>query len=266
MGTAVDARDEGAVAADGDDPLRQGEARAYSRAGRRRGRVRQVGHGGARRAAALGRRAHRGRARHAGAAAARRGGLRLGGASPRSGSPGLPFALLGWRAARRAGLSRQRLPGWFADQAKSLAIGAVLAPFAMCGPRGRSARVAARLVAAGDARLDRARAAAHGRHAGADRAALPALAPAAARARSPTTCSRSRRAAACSVRIAARARGEREDVGLERVRRRLSARRAGSCSSTPARRRPGRRARSSPRRARCSRTSSGITPAATSGG
>jgi STE24 endopeptidase len=46
---------------------------------------------------------------------------------------GLPFALLGWRAARRAGLSRQRLPGWFGDQAKSLAIGAVIAPFVMWG-------------------------------------------------------------------------------------------------------------------------------------
>ena len=46
---------------------------------------------------------------------------------------GLPFALLGWRAARRAGLSRQRLPGWFGDQAKSIAIGAVIAPFVMWG-------------------------------------------------------------------------------------------------------------------------------------
>ena len=46
---------------------------------------------------------------------------------------GLPFALLGERAERRAGLSHQRLPGWFADQAKGLAISAVVAPLALWG-------------------------------------------------------------------------------------------------------------------------------------
>ena len=111
------------------------------------------GHGGARasRPRSAGARIAR-RARHAGAA--RR--------STRRSTPGrrivalwiagLPFALLGWRAARRAGLSRQRLPGWFGDQAKSLAIGAVLAPLVDVGSRRRAARLAARLVAARDAR------------------------------------------------------------------------------------------------------------------
>jgi STE24 endopeptidase len=132
MGTAVDARDEGAVAADGDDPLRQREARAYGRAGRRRGRVRQVAMAVLAVAAAL-----------AGARIAHAldtpGPLPLDAAAYAWAAivalwiAGLPFALLGWRAARRAGLSRQRLPGWFGDQAKSLAIGAVVAPFVMWG-------------------------------------------------------------------------------------------------------------------------------------
>ncbi len=72
---------------------------------------------------------------------------------------GLPFALLGWRASRRAGLSRQSLPGWFADQGKSLAIGAVLGPIALTFLVVGAAHLAARLVGAGDRRLDRARAA-----------------------------------------------------------------------------------------------------------
>jgi STE24 endopeptidase len=46
---------------------------------------------------------------------------------------GLPFSLDGERAARRARLSNQRLPGWFADQAKGLAISAVIAPPALWG-------------------------------------------------------------------------------------------------------------------------------------
>ena len=47
------------------------------------------------------RRAHRRRARHARAARARRARSTPGRRSPRSGSRGLPFALAGWRAARR---------------------------------------------------------------------------------------------------------------------------------------------------------------------
>jgi STE24 endopeptidase len=46
---------------------------------------------------------------------------------------GLPFALRGERAARRAGLSKQDLRGWFVDQAKGLAISAVVAPPALWG-------------------------------------------------------------------------------------------------------------------------------------
>ena len=124
----------------GDDPLRQAEARAYRRAGRRRGRAAPGGPGAAR------------------ASLAALGGARIADALATPGPlvldaavyawaalaalwlVGLPFALLGWRAARRAGLSRQRLPGWFADQAKSLAIGAVIAPLALLGARRRAAR------------------------------------------------------------------------------------------------------------------------------
>jgi STE24 endopeptidase len=131
MGAAVDARD-GAVAADGDDPLRQAEARAFRRAGRRRGRLRLAVMAALLVAAAL-----------AGARIADAldtpGPLVLDAAVyawaalAASWLAGLPFALAGWRADRRAALSRQRLPGWFADQAKALAIGAVLAPLALTG-------------------------------------------------------------------------------------------------------------------------------------
>jgi len=38
----------------------------------------------------------------------------------------LPLAVAGWRAARAAGISRQRAPGWIADQLKAMAIGFVL--------------------------------------------------------------------------------------------------------------------------------------------
>src|SRR5262249_28772447 len=38
----------------------------------------------------------------------------------------LPLSLRGWRMARRAGLSRQRLPGWLVDRLKGLVIAAVL--------------------------------------------------------------------------------------------------------------------------------------------
>ena len=131
MGVAVDARDDGAVAA-GDDPLRQAEARAYCRAGRMRGRLHRAVlvplaiaamFGGARIARALGTPGPLvlDAAVYAWAAIV---ALWLG---------GLPFALNGERAARRAGLSLQRLPGWFADQAKGLAISAVVAPPALWG-------------------------------------------------------------------------------------------------------------------------------------
>jgi STE24 endopeptidase len=46
---------------------------------------------------------------------------------------GLPFALNGERAAVRVGLSNQSLRGWFIDQAKGLAISAVVAPPALWG-------------------------------------------------------------------------------------------------------------------------------------
>ena len=132
MGAVVDARDTDAVAADGGDPLRQAEARAYRRAGRRRGRVRTALMAVLAVAAALGgaRIAH---------ALATPGPLPLDAAVYAWAAlaalwlVGLPFALLGWRAACGAGLSRQKLPGWLADQAKSLAIGAVIAPLALWG-------------------------------------------------------------------------------------------------------------------------------------
>ena len=38
----------------------------------------------------------------------------------------LPFSVLGWRASRRVGLSRQTAAGWAADHAKGLALGMVL--------------------------------------------------------------------------------------------------------------------------------------------
>lgn len=132
MGVAVDARDEGAVAADGDDPLRQREARAYCHAGRVRGWCHRAVLiplallavlGGARIASAL----------------ATPGPLVLDAAVYAWAAiaalwlAGLPFTLNGERAARRAGLSNQRLPGWFADQAKGLAISAVVAPLALWG-------------------------------------------------------------------------------------------------------------------------------------
>jgi STE24 endopeptidase len=132
MGVAVDARDEGVVAADGDDPLRQREARAYCHAGRVRGRLHRVVLAGLAVAALLG---------GAGIASAlgTPGPLVLDAAVYSWAAiaalwlAGLPFVLLGWRAARRAGLSHQRLPGWFIDQAKSLAISAVIAPLALWG-------------------------------------------------------------------------------------------------------------------------------------
>jgi STE24 endopeptidase len=128
----VDTREGAATAPGGTDPLRQAEARTYRRSARRRGRLGQV---------VLG----------AGAVAAALAGARIASALDTPGPlvvdaavyawaaiaalwiAGLPLALAGWRAARRAGLSRQRLPSWLGDQAKALALGAVLAPPAMAG-------------------------------------------------------------------------------------------------------------------------------------
>ncbi|MDX6536837.1 MAG: endopeptidase, partial [Gaiellales bacterium] len=132
MGVTADGRDERAVAAGGPDPLRQAEARAYQRAGRRRGRLHRAALaplallamlGGARISSALGTPGPEvlAAAVYAWAATA---ALWLA---------GLPFALAGERAARRAGLSSQRLPGWFADQAKGLAISMLIAPPALWG-------------------------------------------------------------------------------------------------------------------------------------
>jgi STE24 endopeptidase len=116
----------------GADPLRQAEAKAYRRAARRRGRAGQALLGILALAAAL-------------------GGARIAVALDTPGPlvldaavyawaalaalwlAGLPLALAGWRAARRAGLSRQGLPSWIADQGKSLVLGAILAPIAMTG-------------------------------------------------------------------------------------------------------------------------------------
>jgi STE24 endopeptidase len=116
----------------GADPLRQAEARAYRRAARRRGRAGQAVLGILVVSAALG------GARIA-EALATPGPLVLDAAIYAWAAiaalwlAGLPFALAGWRASRRAGLSRQALPSWLADQAKSLALGAVLAPVGLTG-------------------------------------------------------------------------------------------------------------------------------------
>ena len=116
------------VAADA-DPLRQAEARVFQRAARRRARVHMAV------MAVLGVLAALAGARIADALDTP-GGLLLDSVSYAWAAliavwiAGLPFALLGWRANRRAGLSLQRLPSWLGDQGKSLAIGAVLAPFA----------------------------------------------------------------------------------------------------------------------------------------
>src|SRR5690242_6424877 len=131
MGVTADLRG-GAAVAGADDPLRQAEAHAYQRAGRRRGWLHRAAlvplavlamAGGARIASALGTPGPEAldAAVYAWAAIA---ALWLA---------GLPFALDGERAARRAGLSNQPLPGWLADQAKGLAISALIAPPALWG-------------------------------------------------------------------------------------------------------------------------------------
>jgi STE24 endopeptidase len=132
MGLAVDARDDGSVAAGGDDPLRQAEAHAYQRAGRIRGWIHQAlllplaiatVLAGSRIASALD----------------TPGPLILDAAVYAWAAvaamwiAGLPFALAGERAARRAGLSHQGTRSWFIDRAKGLAISAVVAPPALWG-------------------------------------------------------------------------------------------------------------------------------------
>src|SRR4051794_12955436 len=108
MGAVLDARDDDVAAA---DPLRQAEARVYRRGGRRRNRVRIAVVALLAAVAML-----------AGADIAR--ALATPGPLPVDAAVyawaalaalwlvELPFGLLGWRAARRAGLSYQRLPGW----------------------------------------------------------------------------------------------------------------------------------------------------------
>ena len=117
----------------GADPLRQAEAKEYRRAARRRGTRRSGGRRDPRacwpRSAA---RASRTRSTHPGRSSLD-AAVYAWVALAALWLAGLPFALAGWRASRRAGLSRQRLPSWFADQGKSLAIGALLAPIAMSG-------------------------------------------------------------------------------------------------------------------------------------
>jgi STE24 endopeptidase len=131
MGVAVDARDEGSVAA-GADPLRQAEARAYQHAGRVRGRLHRALLAPLAIAAVFG-------AAHIASALDTPGPLVLDAAVYAWAAiaalwlAGLPFTLSGERAARRAGLSNQDLPGWFVDQAKGLAISAVVAPPALWG-------------------------------------------------------------------------------------------------------------------------------------
>jgi STE24 endopeptidase len=132
MGVAVDARDDGAVAAGGEDPLRQAEARAYQHAGRIRGWLHRAVLAPLAIAAVLA-------GSQVASALATPGPLVLDAAVYAWAAiaalwlVGLPFALSGERAARRAGLSNQDTRGWFIDQAKGLAISAVVAPPALWG-------------------------------------------------------------------------------------------------------------------------------------
>src|ERR1700712_2294783 len=106
MGLAVDARDEGSVAAGGDDPLRQAEAHAYQRAGRIRGWIHQALLVPLAIAAVLA-------GSHIAGALDVPGPLVLDAAVYAWAAvaamwiAGLPFALAGERAARSAGLSHQ---------------------------------------------------------------------------------------------------------------------------------------------------------------
>jgi STE24 endopeptidase len=129
MGAATETRDEHAPAADA-DPLRQAEARMYGRQRRQHARrSRAVIAVFAVAAALLGDRIA--------SALDTPGPLLLDGAVYSWAAiaglwlVGLPLEIKGWRASLRAGLSRQRFPSWIADQAKTLAIGAVIAPFMM---------------------------------------------------------------------------------------------------------------------------------------
>jgi STE24 endopeptidase len=127
---ATGTRDE--VAEAGADPLRQAEAAAYARRRRRRGRCsRAVTAALALAAALLGDRIA--------SALGTPGPLALDGAVYAWAAiaalwlAGLPFAVAGWRASLHVGLSRQRFPSWIGDQAKALALGAVIAPFLLIG-------------------------------------------------------------------------------------------------------------------------------------
>jgi STE24 endopeptidase len=127
----AEARDEGTAAAD-DDPLRQREAAAYGHQRRVHARQSQaVTAAFAVAAALLG-------ARIA-SALDTPGPLVLDGALYAWAAiaglwlVGLPLEIKGWRASLHAGLSRQRFPSWIGDQAKVLAVGAVIAPPMMIG-------------------------------------------------------------------------------------------------------------------------------------
>ena len=223
----------------GADPLRQAEAKAYRRAARRRGRAGQAVLGILALLAAL-------------------GGARIADALDTPGPlvldaavyawaaiaalwlAGLPFALAGWRAARRAGLSRQGLRSWLGDQGKSLAIGAVLAPIAMTGlvaalrewPHGWWLPVTAGAIAielllsvVTPVLIVPLFMRSHPLPPGPLADDLHALAAARRRARA----------------RAARARGERQDLRLQRVRGRLRADAPDHALRHAARRRSGRR-------------------------
>ena len=131
MGAAADVRD-GGVAAGGEDPLRQAEARMYARQRRQHARRSLAVTALFALAAAL-----------LGARIARildtPGPLVLDGAVYAWAAiaglwiVGLPLEAEGWRASLRVGLSRQQFPSWIADQLKGLALGALVAPFVMVG-------------------------------------------------------------------------------------------------------------------------------------
>ena len=116
----------------GDDPLRQAEAKAYRRAARRRGRAGQAvleSSRAWRRSPAFASRTRS--TRRARSSSTRRS--TPGRRSPRSGSPACPSRSRAGAPRAARGSRASGLPSWLGDQGKSLAIGAVLAPFAMTG-------------------------------------------------------------------------------------------------------------------------------------
>ena len=131
MGAASDVRDDVAAGGD-DDPLRQAEATAWGRGRRRHARRSRAVTGVFAVAAAL-------LGARIASALDTPGPLVLDGAVYAWAAiaglwiVGLPLEIMAWRASLRAGLSRQQFPSWIADQLKGLAIGAVVAPFAMVG-------------------------------------------------------------------------------------------------------------------------------------